>query len=90
MATATITSKGQITIPKEVRTHLGVTSGDRLDFALERDGSVRVVALSRPVRELFGLLRRPGQPAASLTEIDDSVLGIVAEEDARIRREKRF
>lgn len=88
MPTATITSKGQITIPKEVRSHLGVVPGDRLDFAIGRDGSVRVVSLSRPVRELFSLLRRPGQETSSLEAIDDSILGVVAEEDARIRRER--
>ena len=46
MPTSTITSKGQITIPKEVRSHLGVAPGDRLDFAIGQDGSVRITLLS--------------------------------------------
>jgi antitoxin PrlF len=87
MPTATMTSKGQITIPKEVRSHLGVAPGDRLDFAIGPDGTVRVLLLSRPVQELFGLLRRPGQETASLAAIDDSILGAVTDEDLRIRRE---
>ncbi|HVR10135.1 MAG TPA: AbrB/MazE/SpoVT family DNA-binding domain-containing protein [Thermoanaerobaculia bacterium] len=88
MPTATLTSKGQITVPKEVRSHLGVVPGDRLDFTIGTDGSVRVLSLSRPVRELIGLLRRPGRKTVSLEAIDDSILGAVAEEDARIRRER--
>ncbi len=88
MPTATMTSKGQITIPKEVRAHLGVVPGDRLDFAIGPDGAVRVLSHSRPVRDLFGLLRRPGQAAASLAAIDDSILGVVAEEDVRSRRKR--
>lgn len=41
MSTSTLTSKGQITLPKEVRAHLGVAEGDRLDFIIGVDGSVR-------------------------------------------------
>ncbi len=89
MPTSTITSKGQITIPKEVRSHLGVAPGDRLDFAIGQDGSVRITLLSRPVRELFGLLGNPGgRGAASLEAIADSIEGVVAEEDERIRRQR--
>ncbi len=37
---STITSKGQVTIPREVRRHLGLQTGDKLSFVLEEDGSV--------------------------------------------------
>jgi AbrB family looped-hinge helix DNA binding protein len=37
---ATITSKGQITIPKEVRTQLGVTPNDKVAFLIDDDGTV--------------------------------------------------
>lgn len=88
MATSTISSKGQITIPKVVRSHLGAAPGDRLDFAVGRDGSVRITLLSRPVRELFGLLRNPGRGPASLEAIADSIEGVVTEEDRQIRRQR--
>jgi AbrB family looped-hinge helix DNA binding protein len=88
MPTSTITSKGQITIPKEVRSHLGVAPGDRLDFAIGQDGSVRITLLSRPVRELFGLLGNPGRGPASPEAIADSIQGVVAKEDRRIRRQR--
>ncbi len=40
MATATITSKGQTTIPKAIREHLKLKTGDRLDFVIGDDGRV--------------------------------------------------
>ncbi|HEV2398610.1 MAG TPA: AbrB/MazE/SpoVT family DNA-binding domain-containing protein [Candidatus Sulfotelmatobacter sp.] len=42
---STISSKGQVTIPQEIRNHLGVTAGDRINFVIE-DGAVVV----RPAR----------------------------------------
>ena len=62
MATATITSKGQITIPKEVRDALGVESGDRVEFVAEEKGVYKVVAATRDVRHLKGLIGKPRKP----------------------------
>lgn len=86
MSVATLTSKGQVTIPKEVRAHLGVAEGDRLDFVIAVDGSVRLVPLHRPVRELYGLLKVAGHQRTSLVAIDESIAETVAAEDQRIRR----
>lgn len=61
MPTATLTSKGQITIPKEVRDALGVGTGDRLEFVETAKGVFEVVAASRDVRELKGLIARPAR-----------------------------
>lgn len=59
MVTATLTSKGQITIPKEVREKLGLETGDRLVFDLGEDGVLAVRPASPPKTEqLRGLLRR--------------------------------
>ena len=84
--TSTLTSKGQITLPKEVRAHLGVAEGDRIDFVIGMDGSVHLVPLSRPVGELFGLLKEAGQERIPLPVIDDSIAGFVTAEDERVRR----
>jgi antitoxin PrlF len=89
MSTSTITSKGQITLPKEVRDHLGVREGDRLDFIIASDGAVRVQPLFGSVRRLRGLLRRSGSPPATLKEIDESIAEEIAEDDLRIRSGKR-
>jgi len=56
MPLSTITSKGQITVPKEVRDVLGLKTGDRVDFRLEKDGSARMLPLSRKVSDVFGML----------------------------------
>ena len=73
MPTATLTTKGQITIPKEVREHLGVDTGDRLSFVVQNDGTVIVRPLTRHVRELGGLLHRTTQRAVSIKEMDEGI-----------------
>jgi AbrB family looped-hinge helix DNA binding protein len=64
MPTATITSKGQITIPKEVREALGVGTGDRVEFVAEEEGVYRIVAATRDVRHLKGLVPKPAKPVS--------------------------
>lgn len=60
---ATVTSKGQITIPVEVRRHLGVNAGDRVAFMLADDGSVRVRRPHyRSVAELAGAAGKLPKP----------------------------
>jgi len=71
--TATLTTKGQITIPKEVREHLGVDTGDRLSFVVQPDGTVIVQPLTRHVRELGGLLHRPRRRPVSIAEMDAAI-----------------
>jgi antitoxin PrlF len=71
--TATLTTKGQITIPKEVRDHLGVETGDRLSFVVQGDGTVIVKPLTRHVRELGGILRRPSRGPVSVAEMDQAI-----------------
>ncbi len=62
MTTATLTSKGQTTIPLDIRSHLGLHSGDKLEFIIEQDGRVVVEALTHDVRELKGILSKPKKP----------------------------
>ena len=62
MASATLTTKGQITIPKEVRERLGVEAGDRLEFVEEEKGVYKVVAATKDVRHLKGLVPKPREP----------------------------
>jgi antitoxin PrlF len=73
MPTATMTTKGQVTIPKEIREHLKIDTGDRLSFVVQQDGSVVVKPITRDVRELGGLLRRPEQRSVSLREMDEGI-----------------
>lgn len=64
MPSATVTSKGQITIPKEVRDGLGIGTGDRVEFVAEETGVYRVVAATRDVRHLKGLIEKPPKPVS--------------------------
>jgi antitoxin PrlF len=57
MPKATLTSKGQITVPKDVRDALGVEPGDRLAFRVAEDGTVTVVAETVDVRSLQGIVK---------------------------------
>lgn len=55
MPTATLTSKGQITIPAAVRRELNVEAGDRVEFIQIEPGRYEVIAATRSVRELKGM-----------------------------------
>jgi antitoxin PrlF len=58
-----ITVKGQATIPKAIRNHLGLGPGDRIKFFIHPDGTV-VLLPKLPVRLLRGMLRRPRRPVS--------------------------
>ncbi len=73
MASATLTSKGQLTIPKEVRDALQVRAGDVLDFRQESDGSFRIRARKVHATSLAGVLHRQGQRRVSLEEMDAAI-----------------
>jgi antitoxin PrlF len=64
MATATLTSKGQVTIPSEVRVSLGLSAGDRLDFVRMDDGNYAIVPASQSIRTLKGVVPRPPRPVS--------------------------
>lgn len=59
MPTATLTSKGQVTIPIVVRTALGVDTGDRVEFVQVEAGRFELIAATQPVTALKGLVRKP-------------------------------
>jgi antitoxin PrlF len=59
MSAATITSKGQITLPKAVREHLGLDTGDRVDFVLAADGRFALVPIKASIKSLKGCIPKP-------------------------------
>jgi len=61
LATATLTSKGQITLPKSVRAKLGVEVGHRIEF-IETEGGFLVKPATRDIRTLKGILPKPRRP----------------------------
>lgn len=74
MPTATLTSKGQITLPKAVRERLRLDTGDQVDFVVNDRGDVVVRAISLDVTELKGLLRRSRRRPVSIAEMNAAVL----------------
>lgn len=72
MTAATLTSKGQLTLPKDVRAALGVGPGDRVDFVRMDDGNYAVLPATQSVKSLKGLLPRPKQPV-SLDAMDEAI-----------------
>ncbi len=68
---ATITSKGQVTLPKPIRDKLHLEAGDKIDFTLEGD-SLRVTPVTASVTQLKGMVPKPAVPV-SLEEMDAAV-----------------
>jgi AbrB family looped-hinge helix DNA binding protein len=73
MATATLTSKAQLTLPKAIRERLRVRPGDTVDFVVTESGEIHVRAGRVDVRELQGSLRRPGRKPVSLQRMDEVI-----------------
>lgn len=67
MTTATVTSKGQITIPSEVRQALQVKTGDRVEFVEVAPGRFEFIAATRSVTALKGMFGKP----TKVVSIDD-------------------
>ena len=67
MAESTVTSKGQITIPKVVREALHLEAGDKVYFDVKPDGTVVLMPRNEPVESLFGLLKGKARLRKPLT-----------------------
>ncbi len=72
-----ITAKGQMTLPKPIRDHLGVKPGDRVKFFIRPDGTV-VMLPKRPASELRGIVKSIGRPV-TLEEMDEAIAAGAAE-----------
>jgi antitoxin PrlF len=72
MSTATLTSKGQITIPVDVRRALNVEAGDRVEFVQIEPGRFEVIATTRSVRELKGRFGKP-QRTVTIEEMNAAI-----------------
>jgi antitoxin PrlF len=67
MSESTVTSKGQITIPKSVRERLHLEAGDTVYFDVREDGTVVLKARNEPLEHLFGLLKGKTKRRRALT-----------------------
>jgi len=73
MPVATVTSKGQLVIPKYIREYLHLQPGDRLDFIIRDDGDMVLRPVVTDVRELKGLLHRSRRQPVSLMTIQNMI-----------------
>lgn len=82
---ATVTDKGQVTVPKEVRDRAGIVPGSRLDFDVMDDGSLRVRVLARGADALFGLLRQADRKPLDIEAMDAGIAAAATARDQRAR-----
>jgi AbrB family looped-hinge helix DNA binding protein len=73
MPTATLTSKGQLTLPKPIRDRLRLAAGDRVDFVIKDDGTVVLRPVTADVRDLKGLLQRKGLKPLSVEAMNAAI-----------------
>jgi AbrB family looped-hinge helix DNA binding protein len=75
MTTLTVTSKGQVTLRKEVLRHLGIKPGDKIKVSLASDGKATLEAMkpSGGLERFFGSLYDPAGPSLSLEEINQII-----------------
>lgn len=82
---ATLTSKGQVTLPAPIRAALKLEAGARLDFVLQKDGSIRVVPVSRDPLAVGSALPKPQRGSASEEEIRAAIAARASHRFARSR-----
>jgi AbrB family looped-hinge helix DNA binding protein len=64
---ATVTSKGQVTLPKELRKRLGIQKGSRIRFSISARGAVRVEPVLYDLEDIWRMADQGGQPGGLMT-----------------------
>ncbi len=72
MLSSTITTKGQITIPKDIRNFLNIDKGDRVEFLVGANGSVTILPVTTDITALKGLVPKP-QEYVSLNDVKNAI-----------------
>jgi AbrB family looped-hinge helix DNA binding protein len=73
MAQATLTTKGQVTIPKKIRDSLKLQTGDKIEIILTKKGEAIIRPISKRVDDIFCKLHKPGIKPVSLKAMDDAI-----------------
>jgi antitoxin PrlF len=73
MITATLTSKGQITLPKAIRETLRLRTGDRIGFQLLENGEAVITPVSKSVSDVYGCLHDPDREALTVTDMNKAL-----------------
>ena len=80
---STLTTKGQTTIPLEVREMLGLKPGDKIRYIVNGD-RVYLRVKNKKAADLAGILHDPDRKPASLDDFDKAIADYLAEDDQRI------
>ena len=73
MNQTTMTSKGQVTIPKNIRDLLGLHTGDKIEFVFTDKDEVILRPITKKVDEVFGILYQAGRKVATVEEMDEGI-----------------
>ena len=73
MALATLTTKGQVTIPKKIRESLKLHTGDKIEIIVTEKREAMIRPISKKVDDIFCKLHRPGRKAVTLEAMDDAI-----------------
>ena len=65
----TISSKGQVTVPREVRERLGLQAGDKIAWSMLSNGTIVLRPKTPRLADLVGMLTQPAQPAVTVDEM---------------------
>ena len=69
---ATLTAKGQVTLPKAFRQELNLNAGDKIDFVMLDNGVMQIVPLKQPSSKLKGIIPKP-KKAVSIEEMNEAI-----------------
>jgi antitoxin PrlF len=73
MPTATLTSKGQITIPKEIREQLRLQTGHRVEFQIDSNGKISLIPRNKDIRSLKGIIRPRRKKPVTVEEMQEAI-----------------
>ncbi|MBT3256443.1 MAG: AbrB/MazE/SpoVT family DNA-binding domain-containing protein [Deltaproteobacteria bacterium] len=73
MALATLTTKGQVTIPKIIREALKLNTGDKIEIIVTEKREAIIRPVSKKVDDIFCKLHKPGRKAVSLEAMGDAI-----------------
>lgn len=69
---ATLTAKGQLTLPKSIRLHLKLNAGDKIDFVLLDNGVIQAVPLKQSPQKLKGIVKCPNK-TVTIEEMNEAI-----------------
>ncbi|MCI5158683.1 MAG: AbrB/MazE/SpoVT family DNA-binding domain-containing protein [Candidatus Electrothrix sp. AUS1_2] len=80
MATAIVTAKGQVTIPKHIRKLLQLARGSRIEFTVDKTGTVSILPVTSDVTALKGMIAKP-KKYVSIEDMNDACRNRAADYD---------